>query len=67
MGDLYINDPLHIVDDEFPWIGEIRVMFNSQPGFKMGKGTEPIKDLNDECKEEGGEMYDPYNLVSPPP
>ena len=66
-GDLYINDPLHIVDDEWPCMGEIGVMLTSQPEFEMGKGTEPAKNLYDKGKGEAGEMEDLYNPTFPSP
>ena len=42
-------------------------MLTSQPEFEMGKGTEPVENLDDKGKGEAGEMEDLYNPTFPSP
>jgi hypothetical protein len=51
------------MDDERTSISQGKIVFRSQPHFKMGERTVPIKYLNDESKDKAGKMEDLYSLI----
>jgi hypothetical protein len=51
------------MDEERTSISQGKIMFRSQPHFKMGERTVPIKYLNDESKDKAGKMENLYNLI----
>jgi hypothetical protein len=46
------------VDDEGACPGDLRAVPRSQPDFKVGQGTVPIEELNDESKSKPRQMED---------